>query len=69
MYDRKHQAAWDAKHIKTVSCRVTTEDHAALGGIAAAHKTTRYALCRALLLRTIETPDAAADFLGGGWTT
>ena len=64
MYDRKTQAAWDRRNLRTVSCRVSVADHADLGAVAAEHGTTRYGLARALLLRTLDDPARAAAFLG-----
>lgn len=64
MYDRKSQAAWDARHIRTISCHVSIPTDAQFADIAADRGTTRYGLVKALVLRTVEHPPAAAAFLG-----
>ena len=69
MFDRKSQAAWDARHIRTISCHVTIQTDAVFADIAAERGTTRYGLTKALVLRTVEHPQAALDFLGRGDAT
>lgn len=69
MYDRKSQAAWDARHIRTISCHVTIPTDAVFADIAAERGLTRYGLTKALVLRTVEHPQAAFKFLGRGDAT
>ena len=64
MYDRKSQAAWDRRHLRTVSARVPIEDHEAFHAAAANFGCSGYALTRALVLRAASDPPAAAAFLG-----
>lgn len=65
MFDRKSQSAWDLKHLRTVSTRLGIPEYESYGKVAAATGRTRYAMTKALVLRSIEDPAAAEHFIGG----
>lgn len=47
--DRKRQAIWDARHLRTVSTKLRKEDYAALLDVCVLRGTTPYALLRRLI--------------------
>ena len=65
MFDRASQKAWDLRHLRTVSARLPIPEYEAYGRVAAAAGQTKYAMTKALVLRSVEDPAAAAVFLGG----
>ena len=65
MFDRTSQRSWDLKHLRTVSTRLPIPEYDRYGKVAAASGLTRYALTKALVLRSVEDPAAAVEFLGG----
>lgn len=56
-WEAQRQEHWQRDHVKVISCKVSTEEHAAIMRHCKAAHCTRYALLRLLVIQYLQAMD------------